>query len=96
MSNFKHLLNYEFEQSIRQAKEEITTLLGGERTPEQGTTLQTATCIAAASQRASEAAKGTEPLTRKERAQYNQQVKPEEEKSLFSFATSLPQNNFKF
>jgi hypothetical protein len=86
LNNFNQSNNYEFEERIKQAKEEISTLLGGKRKAGEGTNLQTATCIVAASQRASEAAKRAEPITRKERSQFNQQIKPEEEKALLSWA----------
>lgn len=85
MSNF-HPINNAFKERVKQAKQEISAIVAGERSSQFQTHLQTATYIAARSQSTSEAAKGTEPLTRKERAQYNQKVKPEEEKALFEWA----------
>ncbi len=80
------MIKYEFNQRIKQAKQEISALLAGERTIEFTTHLQTATYIAARSQRTSEAAKAAEPVTRKERAQYNEKVKPTEEEALLTWA----------
>lgn len=86
MRNFKSGGSHEFEERIHTAKAEITALLAGERAPQPGTNLQTATRIAARSQSASEAAKGPEPINRKERTQYNKKVKPLEEKALIAWA----------
>jgi len=72
----------EFENSIRTAKEHIRSLLAEQREKEYGSSLETATCIAARSQATSEAAKRKEPLNRKERSQFNQQVRLQEEISL--------------
>src|SRR5690349_3187053 len=72
----------EFEKSITSAQQLIFSILAAERAEEFQSNLEAATCIAARSQIASEAAKGKKPLTRKERSQFNQQVKPQEEKAL--------------
>jgi hypothetical protein len=86
LSKFAPASRDEFRQHIQNAKAEISALLAGERTPQCETNLQTATRIAARSQSTSEAAKGPEPINRKERAHYNQRVKPEEEKALKAWA----------
>lgn len=72
----------EFEKSITSAKQLIFSILAKERAEEFGSNLEAATHIAARSQIASEAAKGKEPLNRKERSQFNQQIKPQEERAL--------------
>lgn len=76
----------EFEKSITSAKQKITSIVAGQRGDEPESNLEAATRIAATSQAASEAAKGKEPLNRKERSHYNQLVKPEEETALKSWA----------
>lgn len=91
MPTFNNQKN-EFEQRIQQAKQEISTILAGERKTGNETNLQAATYITARSQSTSDVAKETEPLNRKERAQYNQKVKPEDEKVLIAWAWAKQDN----
>ncbi len=79
----------EFENRITTAKQNIHNLLGEQREREYESTLETATCIAARSQATSETAKGKEPINRKERAQFNQQVRSQEEIALRSWAKEI-------
>lgn len=72
----------DFEKSITSAKQRIFTILANQREEEYESNLEAATCIAARSQAASEAAKKQEPFNRKERSQFSQQIKPREESAL--------------
>jgi hypothetical protein len=76
----------DFESSVTTAKQHISSILAEQREKEHETTLEAATHIAARSQATSEAAKGREPLNRKERSWFNQQVKPLEETALKAWA----------
>lgn len=62
-------------KSIKSAKQQIFTILAGKRKEKFESNLEAATHIAARSQATSKAAKGNEPLNRKERTWFNQQVK---------------------
>lgn len=86
MNTFNQSFNHEFAEHIKVAKTKISAILAGERKAEHNTYLQAATGIAAESQRTSATAKDPEPLNRKERARYNQLVKPEEENALKRWA----------
>lgn len=77
---------HDFEERIHTAKTEIAAILAGERKISSGTHLQNATHIAGECQRHYPAAQGDQPLNRKERAHYNQQVKPLEERLLKQWA----------
>ncbi len=81
----KHKIFPDFEERIHTAKREITIILSGERTTEPETNLQSATYICGRCQSAGAAHQTTEPVGRKERAQFNAKVKEEEEKSLISW-----------
>jgi hypothetical protein len=76
----------EFESNIHEAKKHIYTLLDRERSKEPATTLDAAICIAAKCQATSKEAKGAEPVTRKERAQFNEQVKRQEAEAIRQWA----------
>lgn len=84
-ANFENQI-HSFEKGVLAAKEQINAILAGERTPEPGAHLQAATYIAARSQSTSPAAQSAEPVSRKERAHYHQQVKPLEESDLTLWA----------
>jgi hypothetical protein len=58
----------DFESSVTTAKQHISSILAEQREKEHETTLEAATDIAARSQATSEAAKGKEPINRKERS----------------------------
>ena len=89
MINFKAQNISDFEERIHTAKREITIILSGERTTEPETNLQSATYICGRCQSAGAAHQTTEPVGRKERAQFNAKVKEEEEKSLRSWAKEM-------
>jgi hypothetical protein len=79
----------DFESSITTAKQHINSILAEQREKKYESDLEAATYIAARSQAASEAAKGKEPLNRKERSWFNQQVKPLEETVLKAWAKKI-------
>jgi hypothetical protein len=77
---------HDFEERVHAARKEIAAILAGERPVSSGSYIQHAAYIAARSQKNHPAAQGSQPLNRKERTHYNQQVKPAEETSLKQWA----------
>lgn len=69
----------DFEERIRTTKAEIAALLAGEREVSAGTHLKHTIYLTARCQRNHPATEGREPLNRKERSNYEQQIKPVEE-----------------
>ncbi len=86
MANFKPQNIYDFEKSIATARKEISTILGGERSNEHQAYRESATYVCGETQRNSEAAKSPEPVNRKERSAYDQQIKSLEETALRKWA----------
>lgn len=72
----------EFESNIYEAKKHLYTLLDGKRSEEPASTIDAAICIASQCQATSKEAKGVEPVNRKERANFNEQIKPKEAEAI--------------
>lgn len=75
-----------FEERIRSAKAEIAALLAGERSLGANAHLPSAIRVAAGSQSDYQTTQGKQPLNRKERADYDREVKAAEEIALTRWA----------